>query len=443
MLRPGQIVALCALALLVVGVVMVNSAGMSVEPVDTVPVGEAAPVVEARSVGDELRAIVLSRPTVYMGLAIVAMAVTATLPVRRLAAWGRGVHERTGGGGDWVVLGVGVAVMIAAVMATYIPGLGREVNGSARWVGVPVPGVGEVSIQPSELAKWGLVVLLAWYGACRAATMPTFRRGLLPGLLALGVVSAAVTHEDLGTGVLIAMAGGIVLLAAGARVLHFAMFIPPAIGLLIVAIITSPYRVERILTFLDPYADPQGSGYHMIQSMLAVAGGEGFGRGLGHGLQKFGYLPEDRTDFLFAVLCEELGIAGAAAVVALYAGMLWAGLMVIRRESDGMLKLAALGVLSTVGLQALINLAVVTGLGPTKGIALPLVSAGGTGWILTAASLGLVVAIDRAQHRANAASGRLPSLADSPFGSSPLGVGGDEDDGDEPVADAPGSVVAA
>src|SRR5690606_35189244 len=224
------------------------------------------------------------------------------------------------------------------------------------------------------------------------------------------VVSAAVTHEDLGTGVLIAMAGGIVLLAAGARVLHFAMFIPPAIGLVIVAIITSPYRVERILTFLDPYADPQGSGYHMIQSMLAVAGGEGFGRGLGHGLQKFGYLPEDRTDFLFAVLCEELGIAGAAAVVALYAGMLWAGLMVIRGEGDGMLKLAALGVLSTVGMQALINLAVVTGLGPTKGIALTLVSAGGTGWILTAASLGLVVAIDRAQHRANAASGRLPSL---------------------------------
>jgi cell division protein FtsW len=184
------------------------------------------------------------------------------------------------------------------------------------------------------------------------------------------------------------------LLAAGARLWHFLVFIPPLAAGAVVLIVTNPYRLTRIETFLDPYMQPQGSGYHMIQSMLAVSGGEGFGRGLGYGLQKFGYLPEDTTDFLFAIICEELGIAGAAVVIFLYIAMLWAGLAIVKRQTSVVLKLLGLGIISTVGFQALINLAVVTGLGPTKGIALPLVSSGGTGWILTAASLGLLVAMD-------------------------------------------------
>jgi cell division protein FtsW len=193
------------------------------------------------------------------------------------------------------------------------------------------------------------------------------------------------------------MVAAVMLIAAGARLWHFAAMAPLGLAAVAGAIIVSPYRVKRILAFMDPYADPEGTGYHMIQSMVAVANGQVFGRGLGFGLQKFGYLPEDRTDFLFAVICEELGLMGATAVIALYAGLLWAGLAIIRREPNTLLKLAALGVVATVGLQAVINLAVVTGLGPTKGIALPLLSSGGTGWILTAASLGLLVAIDRTQ----------------------------------------------
>lgn len=421
MLRPGQVVALCALALLAIGVVMVNSAIMQVEPVDTVPVGHAIPPSASTGVGEMLASILLSRSSVYMALAVLAMAAASFLPVRRLAGFAERLYARSG----LVPLGIGVGVLLVCIATAYIPGLGREVNGSNRWIGVPLPGMGTVSIQPSEIAKWGMVALLAWYCTCRAAAMHRFWEGLLPGLAALGLVSAGVTHEDLGTGVLIAAAGCVVLLAAGASIWHFAMFIPPAIAGFVAAVITNPYRVERILTFLDPYKDPQGSGYHMIQSMLAVANGEGFGRGLGHGLQKFGYLPEDHTDFLFAVLCEETGIAGAAVVIALYVGMLWAGMTVIRREERPMLKLAALGVLTTVGLQALINLAVVTGLGPTKGIALPLVSSGGTGWILTAASLGIIVAIDRAQHRDHV--GSFASFDESPFASSPLGVADDDE----------------
>jgi cell division protein FtsW len=237
--------------------------------------------------------------------------------------------------------------------------------------------------------------VLACSCALRARLMPQFLRGLVPALVATGLVAGAVAHEDLGTGVLIAAAAAVILLAAGARLRHFLMFVPPALAGFVLLCLASPYRLRRIETFFDPYLDPQGAGYHMIQSMTAVAGGAGFGRGLGHGLQKFGYLPEDTTDFLYAIICEELGIAGAAVVVGLYIALIWAGLAIVRAQREPILKLVGLGIIATLGLQALINLAVVTGLGPTKGIALPLVSAGGTGWILTAVSLGLLVAMDR------------------------------------------------
>lgn len=397
MLRPGQLVFLCALALLTLGVVMVSSAAMSVDPVEVVPVGSALdpgvvrePPTLLHAVGD----LVLSRPAAYMALAVLAMSFAAVLPVRRLASV---ATADSGQVRALAVLGVAAGAFLIILATSYIPGLGREVNGSSRWISLPLPGLRAISVQPSEIVKWGLVLVIAWYGAAQAGVLPLFFRGLAPGLAAIGVVAGAVAREDLGTGVLIAASAGLVLFAAGARLWHFLMFIPAAIAGFIALVIASPYRVTRLVTFLDPYADPQGAGYHMIQSMAAVANGEGFGRGLGYGLQKFGYLPEDTTDFLFAVICEELGIAGAAVVVALYTALLWAGLAIVRRQQLPVLKLAGLGVIATVGLQALINLAVVTGLGPTKGIALPLVSSGGTGWILTAFSLGLLVAMDRAE----------------------------------------------
>ena len=408
MLRPGHVVFLCALALLCLGVVMVNSAGMSVDPVEVVPVGAPPPIpadLTAHSLPIAMTHLLVGRPTIYLGLALLAMTGTALLPIRRLAGAGEtSASERMGLG----ILIAGCLILLAALATAYVPGLSREVNGSRRWIALPLPGLRSTSIQPSEFVKWGLIVVLALYCSCRAAVMSSFWRGLLPGLLAVGVLAGAVAKEDLGTGVLIAAASSLVLIAAGARLWHFLMFIPPATAGFLVLVVSSPYRLERIKTFIDPYLDPQGSGYHMIQSMAAVAGGEGFGRGLGFGLQKFGYLPEDTTDFLFAVICEELGIAGAMMVVALYIALLWAALAIVRKQTSPMLKLVGLGILSTVGFQTLINLAVVTGLGPTKGIALPLISSGGTGWILTAASLGLLVAMDRAVRDPCEAAGADP-----------------------------------
>jgi cell division protein FtsW len=393
MLRPGHVVPLCAIALLTIGLVMVASARMEVAPVELIPIGPAVlPADQAMS--DTLASVFLSRSALYMALAVLAMAAAAFwTPVARIAA----ACERAEAAPNAAVrpLVLGTAIFLLVISMSFWPGLGRSVNGSSRWISLPIPGLRAVSVQPSEIVKWGIIAVLAWYAAARGSLMHTFRSGLAPGLIAAGAVAAGVAHEDLGTGVLIALVACIVLLAAGARLWHFLMFIPPAVAGFAALVIANPYRVQRLVTFLDPYRDPQGAGYHMIQSMAAVAGGEGPGRGLGYGLQKFGYLLEDHTDFLFAVISEELGIAGAALVIVLYAGLIWAGLAIVRREPSRVLKLTALGITTTLGLQALINIAVVTGMAPTKGIALPLVSAGGTGWIVTAASLGLLIAIDR------------------------------------------------
>ena len=383
MLRAGHVIVIAVVALLTLGVVMVNSAGLSV--------GDNAPPT--------VTALLLSRSTIYMGLALLAMGLVVLLaPVRRLAAIapppGLTADTRpTGWSMPLLWAGAIALVMVCAIV--YLPGIGAAKKGSHRWIEFPIPGIGAQSIQPSELAKWGLLVLVSAYAAVMGPRLHRFWTGLLPGLMAIGLVALAVVIEDLGTAVLITGAAVIVLLAGGARLWQFLLMVPLGLGAVAAAVIAQPYRLKRVTTFLDPYQDPLGSGFHMIQSMVAVANGEVFGRGLGHGLQKFGYLPEDTTDFLFAIICEELGLFGAFLVVALYAAILAAGVAIVRRQPAPMLKLLGLGVLSTVGLQAIINLAVVTGLGPTKGIALPLLSSGGTGWILTAASLGFLVAIDR------------------------------------------------
>ncbi|MFK7885109.1 MAG: FtsW/RodA/SpoVE family cell cycle protein [Phycisphaerales bacterium] len=394
MLRPGHGILLCALALLTFGVVMVQSAGMNVRPLDEGVDPQAAAAVS----GITAESLLFSRTTLYLVIAVAVMALASRLPVRRLADRAERVAFLPPAG-DLGFLILGSLGLIAALLTVYIPGVRREVNGAARWVNLHMPGL--ESVQPSEIAKWGLVILVSIYAA-RLATrsnngMRSFFKGLFPACLCIGVVAGVVVLEDLGTGVLMVTACGVVLLAAGARFWHFMLFAPPAIGAVLVAIITSPYRVQRITSFVDPYADPQGSGYHMIQSLTTVAGGGVFGRGLGHGLQKFGYLPEDTTDFLFAVVCEELGLAGAAMVIFLYALLLWLGTHIARAERTLMLKLLVLGVTSTIAVQAMINLFVVTGLAPTKGIALPLMSKGGTGWILTGLALGLIVAVDRTQ----------------------------------------------
>ncbi len=382
-----QGILLCALALLTLGVVMVHSAGMSIEPATVeVPVAPTDGLTTGGILG--------GRDGLFAAFAIAAMALGWLVPTRLTERLGTPRPDRL-----VPVACVGVSVLLGLLLLVYIPGLSREINASYRWLNVPVPGLGTVSVQPSEIVKWSMVGLTAWCAASAGARLERFWTGLVPALACVGAVTVVVMKEDLGTAALIAAVACVVLLAAGARAWQFAAMAPLGIGVAAAGLFTQDYRVRRVTAFLDPYADPAGDGYHMLQSLGAVANGEGAGRGLGHGLQKFGYLPEDTTDFIFAIICEELGIMGALVVIALYAALIGLLLCVVRGTHNPIHRLFVLGVMATIGLQASINLLVVTGLAPTKGIALPLISKGGTGWILTCFTLGLVCAIDRARER--------------------------------------------
>jgi len=228
--------------------------------------------------------------------------------------------------------------------------------------------------------------------------------GFFPTLWFVGAVCVLIALEDLGTAVLIGAVAMLILLASGVRLWQALLAAPAGVAFFAAMVIQSPYRLQRLMAYLDPYQDPQGIGYHIIQSMSAVAGGGIAGRGLGNGVRKFGYLPEDTTDFIFAIICEELGVFGAAFVLFLYAALLLSAFLVVRRQAHPFLRLLGTGVMLTIGLQAAINIAVVSGVAPTKGIALPLLSHGGTGWVLTAFSIGLLVSMDRAQNRRDVAA---------------------------------------
>lgn len=408
--------ALSAVALLTLGVVMVNSAMMGVEK------------------GISLESVVRSQSTLYMGLALLALLIGAAVPFLRVLPGGRGApalanprpHDHPLGAWTLWPMWLGIGLLLAVVAVVYVPGIGHEAKGSHRWLRLSLPGVRELSVQPSELAKWGLIPLLAWTCWAMGRGVRSFWTGMVPVLAATGLLVGFVALEDLGTAALMGAVAAILLVAAGAKLWHFIPMLAPAAAAGVYMVLMHPYRLERIKTFLDPYQDPQGAGFHVIQSMAAIAGGGGPGRGLGHGLQKMGYLPEDHSDFVFSVICEELGVGGASVVVALYLGLLWAGYLVVRKQVRPVFQLVALGVLATLGLQALINIGVVTGMLPTKGIALPLLSSGGTGWILTAFCLGLVVWMDRAADRdaaALAGGALLPgAVLPSPVPTAPAGT---------------------
>ncbi|MEO1584951.1 MAG: FtsW/RodA/SpoVE family cell cycle protein [Planctomycetota bacterium] len=387
-----QGILLCALALLTLGVVMVHSAGMRIEPA-------SAETPVAATDGLTIAGLLGGRDGIFAALAIIAMAAGWLIPDRVVASLSSPRPDllvRVGG--------IGLGGLLVMLLLVYVPGLSREMNASSRWIRLPAPGLGEVSIQPSEIVKWSMVGLVAWCAASAGGRLARFWTGLVPALAAVGLVTVVIMKEDLGTAALVGAVACLVLLGAGARGWHFAAIMPAGLAVIAGGLFAESYRLRRLTAFLDPYADPAGNGYHMLQSMGAVAGGEGAGRGLGHGLQKFGYLPEDTTDFIFAIICEELGVAGAGVVIALYAALLALLLAVVRGAGNPIQRLFVLGVMATIGLQASINLLVVTGLAPTKGIALPLISKGGSGWILTCLALGVVCAIDRARDRVSDAA---------------------------------------
>jgi cell division protein FtsW (lipid II flippase) len=239
----------------------------------------------------------------------------------------------------------------------------------------------------------GIGIFLWWLGY----TPRRWSWGFVPLVTGFGACAALVLKEDFGTAALISVVAAAMIFMAGCRWWHVAMLIPPGVFVVWAAIFRDPtsFRYKRMVAFLDPFADMKGAGYHPAESLLTISSGGWWGLGLGNGIQKMGYLPEDNTDFIFAVICEELGFMGAMMVVALFAAFVIVGWRVMCRSQNLFGKMVAFGITAIVGLQAAINVAVVTASMPTKGIALPLISSGGTGWIMNALAIGVLMSIER------------------------------------------------
>src|SRR5271156_251840 len=264
-------------------------------------------------------------------------------------------------------------------------------HGTHRWF-----HLGPISLQPSELAKPALILFLAFFLENKTRDIDDWRNTLLPAVAPTMVFLGLIVFQpDLGTAIACAGITACILFVAGIRLRYFGYAAAAALLPLYFLIFHVAYRRDRILAFLNPYADPKGFGFHIIQSLIAVATGGVTGLGLMEGKQKLFYLPEPHTDFIFAVTAEELGLVGALAVIILFAIFLWRGARAALRTQDNFGRFLAVGITSMIVLQAFINISVVLGLIPTKGIPLPFVSYGGSSLFVTLMCVGVLLNITK------------------------------------------------
>ena len=316
------------------------------------------------------------RQAVYIGIGVLL-----AMPVYRLRL---ALLEQAG-----PVLLVAALALLVAVL---IPGIGREVNGSTRWI-----STGLFNLQVSEPAKLMILVYLAGYLARHGEELRERLSGFIKPMAVLSLAAFLLLLEpDFGaTVVLMATAMGMIFLA-GVRLWHFTGMLGVA-GLSLAGLaVSSPYRMERLTTFLNPWADPFNSGFQLTQSLIAIGRGELSGVGLGASIQKLFYLPEAHTDFVFAVLAEELGLLGVFVVIALYAVVVWRAFVIARQaENAGNVFAGSLayGIGIWIGLQAFVNMGVNMGLLPTKGLTLPLISYGRSSMIIALIAIGLLLRI--------------------------------------------------
>jgi cell division protein FtsW len=286
-------------------------------------------------------------------------------------------------------------LLIAALLLTamvFLPILGHSAKGSSRWI-----ALGPISIQSAEVAKFALVVYLAGYLSRNQAALSTDAIALVRPLALVGLLCILLLAQpDFGSVVVLAAVTGGVLFLAGARLRHFLLIVVVAGALLAIISVLQPYRLQRMITFLDPWADPFESGYQLTQALIAFGRGDLFGLGLGAGIQKLSYLPEAHNDFIFAVIAEELGLVGALVVFALLVTIV---LRIFRiagqalEEGRTFAAYIAYGTALLLGIQCIINIGVNTGTLPTKGLTLPFISYGGNSLIICCALLGLVLRV--------------------------------------------------
>lgn len=296
----------------------------------------------------------------------------------------------------WLVYAVSILVLLLVL----IPGLGREVNGATRWIGIP--GLGQ--FQPSEITKIGLIIFYAGYLSDHKSELKDFWRGFVKPLAFLlpPIAILYLVQNHLSVCLVIAAITSVMMLMAGCRLLHFiAAGLVGVAGIVIMLIKgqtseSSSFRWDRIVTFFDPWSDATGTGYQMVQSLYAIGSGGLFGVGLGNSTQKYLYIPEPQNDFIFAIVAEELGFVGCVAIIALFGIFVWRGIVIAMKAPDMFGSLLAVGVTTLVAVQTIINIAVVTASIPTTGMALPFFSYGGTALVILLASVGILLNVSRA-----------------------------------------------
>jgi cell division protein FtsW len=290
----------------------------------------------------------------------------------------------------WGLLAV-VGLMLAGVLFS------SPVNGTRRWF-----GIGGLGVQPSELAKLACVLFTALMLERRRHRIDDLSYSLLPiALVSGGLVGLILLQPDFGTSMSLVAIVAIMVFAAGLHYKYLIGSIAVLIPVIYYVLMSAPYRRDRMLAFLDPWADPQGRGFQIIQSLISVGTGGVFGKGLMAGVQKLFYLPEPHTDFIYAVIGEELGLVGATAVLICFGVIAWRGLRISTRAEDSFGSFVALGLTAMIAVQAFVNMSVVLGMLPTKGIPLPLVSAGGSSLLVNL--LGMGVLLNISQHEVSGA----------------------------------------
>ncbi len=282
-----------------------------------------------------------------------------------------------------------VAVSLALLVLLFVPGMGTKVGGASRWL-----RLGAFTFQPSELAKLSLAVYVAYSMAKKGPHMAVFSKGFLPHLLIAGAfMTLILLQPDLGTSVIIACWLFITLFVGGAKPIQLAGMVLMAVPVLFWLIWQADYRLKRWWTFLNPWEDPHGLGFQIIHSFLAFGSGGVFGVGLGNSKQKLFYLPEPHTDFILSILAEELGLIGLSATVGLFAVLIMRGFKIALDARDLYNSYLAMGISSFFGLQILVNMGVVMGLLPTKGLTLPLISYGGSSLVVSLTAIGILMKI--------------------------------------------------
>lgn len=361
--RPAAVI-LAAAMLISIGLVMVASATTSLD----------RPLLSMNAFSGPF-----GRQAVFAAVGMVIMLATARIAVPILGSQRRRVRA------SWALLVVALLLLVAALVVD-------PHRGSNRWLRLDAVGLG-LGVQPSEIAKIALMAVLASILADRGADPRSFGKAFVPATMAIGLCVGLVGSENFGTAALLALVAGAVLLVAGCRWLHLLLIASLGASGLAGLLLAAPYRLQRLAAHQNMWEDPLGAGYQPVQSLVTIASGGWFGTGLGAGVQKYGYLPESHTDFVYSVICEELGVFGGVLILALFCVFVWLGLRTMLAAATRFERLLAFGLTFLVGTQAAMNVAVVTVLTPTTGVPLPFLSAGGSGMFTTCAMVGLLAAI--------------------------------------------------